>query len=138
VARSADDDERCMWVKEKPLLFLFGGHGQAELVDGVLESLLIQKQFSTGETHETPLFRSVNPNLTLDADASDLLIVVWLGSIREVLQDPSERDHTLPNLANLVLADSLLNVREHEVLIEFTRLVVIGGSLGVLRCDEVD
>ena len=114
---------------------MLGGHGQAELVDSVFESLLIQKQLSA-----TRSIDSVQNDRQPDKSARDKrqgrvkasLIVVGLGSLREVLQDLSESHHALSDLADLVLADSLLNVRKDKVLVEFGGFVVVGRRLGKL------
>ena len=60
------------------------------------------------------------------------LVIVGLGSLREVLQDLSESDHALSDLADLVLADRLLNVRKDKVLVELGGFVVVGRRLGEL------
>jgi len=117
------------------LLFLLGGHGQAELVDSVFESLLIQKQLSAtrsidGVQNDRQPGRSAREKCQGGVKAS--LIVVGLGSLREVLQDLSESDHALSDLADLVLADRLLNVRKDKVLVELGGFVVVGRRLGKL------
>jgi len=114
---------------------LLGGHGQAELVDSVFESLLIQKQLSAtrsidGVQNDRQPGRSARDKRQGRVKAS--LVIVGLGSLREVLQDLSESDHALSDLADLVLADRLLDVGKDKVLVEFGGFVVVGRRLGEL------
>ena len=66
------------------------------------------------------------------------LVVERFGPLREVFEDLSESDHALPDLADLVLADGLLDVRKDEILVELDRLVIVGRSFFILGRDEVD
>jgi hypothetical protein len=117
------------------LPFLLGGHRQAELVDSVFESLLIQKQLSAaGSTHG--VYKERQPDGSTREECywrvKDLLVVVGLGSLGEVLQDLSESNHALSDLTDLVLADRLLNMRKYKVLVEFGGFIVVGRRLGEL------
>ena len=65
------------------------------------------------------------------------LVVAWFTTFRELLQDSSERSHTLGNVALLVLCDSALDVGKDEIVVERSRLVVVGNSLFKVLHDEV-
>lgn len=123
--------DRRTWLDLLGLLLL---DSQTELVDGVLESLLVQQELSAMLPNE---YLSATNHRSFTTPRHPL-VVERLGPLREVFEDLSESDHALPDLADLVLADGLLDVGKDKVLVELGRLVVIGRRLGVLGRDKVD
>lgn len=66
------------------------------------------------------------------------LVVVSLASIRELLENLSERSLASSQILELVLAHGMLDVREDKGVVEFDRLfVILHGEVPVLG-DKVD
>jgi len=66
-----------------------------------------------------------------------LLVVWWLASFRERLQGLPEGGHAACNLALLVLCNGKLDVTEHELVIQESRLVIVCSRLLEVVHDEV-
>lgn len=86
-------------------------HRLVELLNGLVEVLLVEQEFT--------------------------VVVVHIRHLFKVLHRTAERGHSRGNRAHLVLRHSQLDVRVDEGAVEVDRLLVVLGRFGVLPEDEV-